>query len=259
MKKEAFLISTIAEDAVQTAARYGLGLEIAEFCTASNLDERFLETDAAVRAKISQLPRRVLHGPFNELFPCAIDPKARELARLRYRQAIRTAQGYGISALVLHAGFNPHLYFPCWFTEQSILFWQGFVGEIPDGMTVCLENVLEDTPEMLTDIVQAVQSPKLRLCLDVGHISAYSAVAAEQWLEVCAPYTVHFHIHNNSGSHDAHGALFDGRLDIAQLLRSAERLCPNATFTLELLTAEPSVRWLQKNGILEEEEGSPWI
>ena len=50
MKKEAFLISTIAEDAVQTAVQYGLGLEVAEFCTASNLDERFLETDTLSRA-----------------------------------------------------------------------------------------------------------------------------------------------------------------------------------------------------------------
>lgn len=254
MKKEAFLISTIAEDAVQTAAQYGLGLEIAEFCTASNLDERFLETDAAVQAKIKNIPCRVLHGPFNELFPCAIDPKARDLARLRYRQALKAAQGYGISMLVLHAGFNPHLYFPCWFTEQSILFWQDFVHEIPDGMIVCLENVLENTPELLTAIVQAVQSPKLRLCLDVGHISVYSAAAAEQWLEVCAPFTAHFHIHSNDGSRDAHDALFAGRLDMKQLLRTAEQRCPNATFTLELLTAGPSVRWLAENGILEEKE-----
>ncbi|MGM9553011.1 MAG: sugar phosphate isomerase/epimerase family protein [Faecousia sp.] len=254
MKKEAFLISTIAEDAVQTAMQYGLGLEIAEFCTASNLDERFLETDAAVRAKMAQLPCRVLHGPFNELFPCAIDPKARELARLRYRQALKAAQSYGISTLVLHAGFNPHLYFPCWFTEQSILFWRDFVHEIPDGMTVCLENVLEETPELLTAIVRTVESPKLRLCLDVGHISAYSSVPALQWLESCAPHIAHFHIHNNDGSRDAHDALFAGRLDMKQFLRSAERLCPNATFTLELLTAEPSVLWLAENGILEEEE-----
>lgn len=256
MKKEAFLISTIAEDAVQTARQYGLGLEIAEFCTASNLDERFSETDAVVGAKMSQLPCRVLHGPFNELFPCAIDPKARELARLRYRQALEAAQSYGISTLVLHAGFNPHLYFPCWFTEQSILFWQDFVHEIPDGITVCLENVLEETPEMLTAIVRAVGSPKLRLCLDVGHINAYSSVPAAQWLEACAPDIAHFHIHNNDGTRDAHDALFAGQLDIKQLLYGVEQLCPNATFTLELLTAAPSVRWLAENGILEEKEGS---
>ena len=251
MKKEALLISTVAGDAVSVARQYALGLELAEFCTAYNLDDAFAETDRAVRGKTAGLACRVLHGPFNELFPCAIDPRARELARLRYRQAVAAARGYGISTLVLHAGFDPHLYFPCWFREQSIGFWRDFVRELPDGMTVCLENVLEQTPELLTDVVRAVDSPKLRLCLDVGHISAYSPVPAERWLEVCAPEIAHFHIHNNDGSRDAHGALAEGRLDMARLLSLAERLCPDATFTLELPEAAPSVRWLAERGILK--------
>ena len=41
------------------------------------------------------------------------------------------------------------------------------------------------------------------------------------------------------------------RLDIKQLLYGVEQLCPNATFTLELLTAAPSVRWLAERGILK--------
>ena len=118
-------------------------------------------------------------------------------------------------------------------------------------MTVCLENVLEQMPELLTDVVRKVNSPKLRLCLDVGHISAYSPVPAERWLEACAPEIAHFHIHNNDGSRDAHGALAEGRLDMARLLSLAERLCPDATYTLELPEAAPSVRWLAERGILK--------
>lgn len=254
MKKDAVLISTIAEDAVQTARRHGLGLEIAEFCTACNLDERFSQTDADLRRKTAGVECRVLHGPFNELFPCAIDPKARELARLRYGQAIRAAQAYGAGKLVLHGGFYPNLYFPCWFTEQSILFWQDFVAEIPDGMTVCLENTFEDSPELLTQIVRAVDSPKLRLCLDVGHIHAYSRTSVSEWIHVCAQDTAHFHLHNNDGTWDAHDALFQGGINMEKVLRDAERLCRGATFTLELQEAEPSVRWLAETGILEEEE-----
>ena len=96
MKKEALLISTVAGDAATVARQYALGLELAEFCTAYNLDDAFAQTDRAVREKTAGLACRVLHGPFNELFPCAIDPRARELARLRYRQAVAAARGYGI-------------------------------------------------------------------------------------------------------------------------------------------------------------------
>jgi sugar phosphate isomerase/epimerase len=32
-----------------------------------------------------------------------------------------------------------------------------------------LENVLEDSPDELIGIVQGVNDPRLRLCLDIGH------------------------------------------------------------------------------------------
>ena len=52
MEKERFYISTIDPNAADTAREYGLGLEIAEYCTAWNMDREFLETDAAVREKL---------------------------------------------------------------------------------------------------------------------------------------------------------------------------------------------------------------
>ncbi len=80
MENHRFYLSTIAADAAGTARQYALGLEIAEYCTACNMDEHFPETDAAVREKIAGIARVTLHAPFNELFPCAIDPRARALA-----------------------------------------------------------------------------------------------------------------------------------------------------------------------------------
>lgn len=80
MKKENRYLSTIASDAVETAKQCGLGLEIAEFCTAWNMDEEFLSVDPVVREKIADCPSTLLHAPFNELFPCAIDRRARSLA-----------------------------------------------------------------------------------------------------------------------------------------------------------------------------------
>ena len=91
MKKDQLFLSTIAPDAAEEARRHGLGLEIAEYCTAWNMDEQFETTHAAVAEELTGVGRRLLHAPFSELFPCAVDPKARELAALRYRQAIALA------------------------------------------------------------------------------------------------------------------------------------------------------------------------
>ena len=245
MKREQIYLSTVDPRAGELARELGLGVEIAEYCTAWNMDREYPQTDERLRGALSGNPRRILHGPFNELFPCAIDPEARDLAARRYRQAIALARDYGADKVVIHAGFNPWLYYPVWFREQSAVFWREFLAEEP-GVEIVLENVLEQEPEWMTDILRAVDSPRLRLCLDVGHVNAYSPVDAAQWLRRCAPWISHFHLHNNNGTRDAHDPLFRGSIPMEELLTLAGELCPEATFTLELPDAENSARELMK-------------
>ena len=249
LKKENLYLSTIAPDAAEIARKWGVHLEIAEFCTAWNMDHEFPAVDRAVREKIEGVGSLLLHAPFNELFPCAIDPKARELAADRFRQAIDLAKGYGAKKVIIHGGYNPWIYYPVWYVEQSILFWKDFLQQDP-GVELVLENVLETEPAWLLDIVKGVNDPRLRLCLDIGHVNAYSKISAMEWLELCAPWISHFHIHNNDGTADRHCALFEGTIPMADFLRRAEALCPDATFTLELMEDDPSVVWLADNGLL---------
>ena len=79
------------------AAKYGMGIELAEFCLSHNLDEPNLTAvDAQIREeKLPLVEKRVLHAPYNELYPSAIDPKARELCDLRYGKAWEKALDYG--------------------------------------------------------------------------------------------------------------------------------------------------------------------
>lgn len=243
-----FYISTIDPQAQQVAEKYGFGLEIAEFCTAWNMDEELEQTDRSLRQKIEKIPDRVLHAPFNELFPCAIDRKARALAAERYMQAVELAQNYGATKVVVHGGYHPMIYYRQWYVEQSVVFWNEFLQANPNA-NIVLENVLEKEPEWLLDIVRTVNDPRLRICLDIGHVNAYSAVPVMQWLETLAPYLSHFHIHNNDGSWDTHSALDQGSIPMRTFLNEAQRLCPEATFTLELADSTSSVEWLLEESI----------
>lgn len=243
MEKTRLYLSTTASDAHDAAAQHGLGIEIAEYCTAWNMDEKFGEVHPKVLEATAGIENRVLHAPFNELFPCAIDKKARALAAERYRQAIGLAKQYGAVKVVIHGGYNPWIYYPVWYVGESVKFWKEFLREDP-GVEIVLENVLETEPAWLLDIVKGVDDPRLRLCLDIGHVNAYSKIPLGDWLEAWAPYLSHFHIHNNDGSWDTHSALDCGTIPIRELLAQAEALCPDATFTLELMEAASSVRWL---------------
>lgn len=251
MKKDKLFLSTIAPSAGRCARTYGLGVEIADFCTAQNLDSNRKDITAVVRNVTWGIKHIVFHAPFNELFPSAIDPKARELAWYRYRQSIKAAQEYNAQTLVIHSGYAPSFYYDCWFEEKSIEFWQQFMNKLPVGMIVCLENVLETRPEPLLHVLEGVNDPRLRICLDIGHVNVYSKVPVTRWLEQLAPWIAHFHIHNNFGERDTHESLNEGTIPMEELLRSAVELCPQAGYTLELREPEPDVRWLMEKQILE--------
>lgn len=248
MKLEQLYLSTIASD-IRIARQYGIGVEIAEYCTACNMDEYLGETDASVQAELEGVFKRIFHAPFNELFPCAIDPKARELAQSRFLQAMQLAKQYGATKMVVHGGYNPWMYFPSWYTEQSILFWRNFLRKTP-GIEIVLENVMEKTPELLLDIIKQVDSPYLRMCLDIGHANVYSEVSAVEWLTACAPYISHFHIHNNDGTWDTHSALNVGSIPMEELLILSQIQCPNATYTLEVREGNSSIEWLMNRGLI---------
>ena len=247
MKKERLFLSTIADDAVQTAREFGLGVELAQFCLAENMDKTPPDVQASLDAAI-EVPRRVLHAPFAELCPAAIDPLVREVAKRRFLQAAALAKRYGAEKMVVHSGFIPLVYYPEWFAPQSAAFWREFLNDV-DGLTLCVENVMETSPDALRQVAEQVNDPRLRICFDVGHAFCQSGELAP-WLDALAPYISHVHLHNNHGTFDEHLGLPDGTLDMAAVIRQLEALAPQATYTLEVRSARASVEWLLKEGLL---------
>ena len=248
MNREKIYLSTIASDAPLFAREYGFGLEIAEYSTAWNMDRRFEVTDPRVKESLKRISRSILHAPVNELFPCAVDEKARELAAYRYRQAIDLAKRYGSQKIVIHGGYTPWFYYPAWYVSQSIAFWKDFLKENPD-VNIVLENVLETTPDLIVEILEGVDDPRFRMCFDVGHINAYSYVPILDWLEKCAPWVGHIHINNNDGREDGHKGLHEGSVPMKEVLRRIDALCPEATVTLEMTETKSSLEWLKKERI----------
>lgn len=248
MERSQLFLSTIDPRAGEIARKAGVGLEIAEYCTAANADTFFDATDAKVRREIEGVPLRTLHGAFNELFPCAIDPLARRLAGYRYAQALELAKKYHAGKLILHGGYSPALYYPCWYIEQSVVFWKEFLKGNRVDTEICLENVMEEEPEMLLSIVRQVNDPRLRLCLDVGHVNKYSKIPALEWMKCYGGWLSHLHLHNNDGSSDSHSALYEGTLPMAEIISGIGK---NMTAALEIIELGDSVSWLEKNGLLK--------
>ena len=244
-------ISTIAPDAAAMARRWGLGLELAHFCAALNLEgERRSVTEEAMRRDMAAAARFVLHAPFCELTPAAVDPLIGQVSRRRYQQSFDLAWAHGVKRLVIHSGFVPNVYFDQWFTEQAPVFWQEFLADKPAGCRLLLENVLDSGPHLLRAVVERVNDPRLRVCFDAAHAAIYSPVPLEEWIDVLGPYIDHVHVHDNQGQADQHLALGQGTLPWERLLSRLERQASPPSYTLETLPAAPALAWLAQQGFL---------
>ena len=240
-------ISTIDENAGALARSHGLGLELAEFCTAANLDENLPQWLPRAEANLRCARRFVFHAPFAELYPAAIDPRARALAMDRLNQAYRRMVALGIRRMVAHSGYLPKVYFPQWHVERSVEFWREFLRDKPEDFELLIENVLDDAPEMLREILLRLDDPRAGVCLDAGHAFVAGDVPLHEWTDALAFALRHAHLHDNDGAFDLHLPLGAGKIDCAALLRALPEAC---TITLENMNAAPSLTWLEQNGFL---------
>ena len=252
-------VATFDENPVEVARNYDLGLEINETCVSENLDaDRYPSLIAHARKDIDAtgVSRSIVHGPYTELTPCSIDHLALELTRTRYEQAWQACRDLGANTLVLHAGYTPRVYFPEWFHERSVAFWKDFLKDKRgDGIRLCIENVLEDDPNMLLSIVEDVGSPLLSICLDTGHAQVAPTSGRKpsviEWIETLGSHIGHFHLHSNRGIRDDHLPLGAGVLDMDEILQAVQHNCPSSTtFTIESRDAAASCAWLADHGWL---------
>lgn len=246
--------ATFSDNYIEAVRDYGCGMEINHTCISQCLDDK-TELIGSITADIKNTgaKRLILHGPFTEIHPAAIDHCARDLGMMRLNQAYEVAAHFGINKMVVHTGWMPFIYFKSWQAEKGAYFWQKFMEDKPSGFTVCVENVLEDEPYMLLDMMKKISDPRIRLCLDTGHAHAMTVpdIPVEKWIETLGPYIAHFHLHNNDGTGDDHRPFGEGTMDMTNILKKIDNCCPeDATLTIESRQCLPCLQWLSEKGYI---------
>ena len=243
-------LSTLSPDAPALAEECGLGMELDHFCTAANMDENFAEWDAAVRADMRHARRFVLHAPFAEIAPSAIDPLIREVSMKRLAQAIGLCRRYGVNRMVAHSGFLPRLYFPQWYVSQAAAFFRELLEKADDDFELLIENVLEPEPDMLGELIERIGDPRAKLCIDVGHAFVSSEISVPEWIDRLGPQIGHLHLHDNDGFYDFHLAPGDGKIGYPELFAVLEAHAPDATWTFECPNVAACIENLRAFGII---------
>lgn len=251
--RDKLFICTFSDSAIDIIRENKLNIEINHTCISELLDpEKREELLKAIREdiEVSSAKRVILHGPFTEIIPAAIDYRARDFAMERLEEAYEVARDIGAESMVVHTGWMPEIYFKSWQAEKGAAFWQKFMEDKPANFKIHVENVLDNEPYMLADFMKFIDDPRISLCLDIGHAQAAGDGSIDicEWIKILGPYIGHFHLHNNYGDRDAHNSFGDGSMDMNKVFAAISEFCrTDVTLTIESHNAAGSVKWLKEN------------
>lgn len=227
------------DQCVQVAQEQGLGIEVMTFAFPEVLDGDWKSLVAAYRPQLRSVPGRLaMHGPFMDMAPGSPDNQINQVVIQRYQQAIQIGAELGTEVVVFHANFiaaiHTNEYRSAWHS-RNVDFW----GPMADfarqhGVTLAVENMWEYDPNIIADVLTAINSPHLRACLDVGHAHLFGEVSFENWLRTLEALIIHSHMNNNNGRIDVHQAFDNGVLDYRQILPQMRALSAPPTMTLEM-------------------------
>ncbi len=260
---EVLISSTISKDlrtSVKIAKDLGLGIELSRIPNVIS-DKRPFDD---VRKEMKDIfggfeGLKSVHGFFFDLSIASIDDDIKELSIKRYLQSLEIAKDIGAKTVVYHTGCEAtikHRGFQQSYSEDSIKFWKQYISAYENsGITAVQENVSENTYEPILKIADAVNSKKLKACLDVGHVNVHSDRKVTEWIQGYGESMVHMHLHNNYGDDDSHLSLLKGTLDFDEIFAKIKEININPVLVLEIFTEldlYESVDYLRKKGVINE-------
>ncbi len=202
-----------------------------------------------------------IHAPFMDLNPGALDRLVREATRLRFRQTMEAAEILSPSVVVFHPGYDR------WRLGGNRDRWLRYAAETfrpvveragALGCIAAVENIFEEDPSTLRDLLGHLDSPCFRHCFDVGHWNLFSRIGMEEWFRELGSFMAEAHIHDNSGTADDHLPIGEAEIDFPLFFRLMARYAPEATWTIEAHsrnTVERAIRNLEPY-VLERQSGN---
>lgn len=192
---------------------------------------------------------KALHGAFGDLCPGSFDPLVREVARKRVLQSLEVAEKLDVCEVIFHHGYVPHTSSPEGWVRRAGQFWKAILKQTPEPIRLHLENMLEHTPMVIKRLVDAVDSPRLGVCFDIGHAHANSTTSVLDWVDALQSRISYVHIHDNNGKRDEHLAIGDGCIPIKRVLDAIEIQSNKALWALEVSGDDlvRSLEWIRKN------------
>lgn len=228
---------------LELAREYDLGIELMAFSNPDILDGNWNEVLLSYQERLRGIAGPItIHGPFFDMVSGSPDERINEICKQRYRQALQIAADLGAEVMVVHANFIGSLhntFYRRGWHMRNIDFWRPmseYAAEL--NVVIAIENMWEFDPDIIGDLLTAVNHSHLKACLDVGHALLFSdpQFTIQDWFKTLSPWLVHTHMNNNDGLLDEHHgfAFADGAINYHEVLRLYRQLPQQPNVVLEM-------------------------
>jgi len=242
------------DDFLNFANVHGGNLELGTFAYAYALDGNWRGAVKGHQRALSTFKGKVsLHGVFQDICVHSNDSKIAKVSKQRILRNMDIAQSLRAKYVVFHANFNPFVYGELYksnWIARNASFWAGVLDDYE--ATVLLENFWESSPEIFNALLNEVNTPRLKVCLDTGHVNAFSKVPFEEWVTKLNKQIPYMHFSDNMGDSDQHLAIGCGNIDWQAFTAILERHKVKPEIVLETETIKKtaeSLNYLEKNKV----------
>ncbi len=217
------LLQRPLDDAIAFAVREELhAFEVWADHPHAHPDEVSPEMRTKLRRALAPFTRVSVHGPLGNASLASINPGIWRESLRQHVAAVELAHDIGARVLVTHPGDLRDPRFAGEFMRLSVEALGALARRAEElDVTLAVENCgpyhsgIDRTAADLAELLSRVASPKLAVCLDVGH-GAVNRNTAEI-VELLGAKIVHLHVHDNHGTRDEHLPMGRGTIDFEVL------------------------------------------
>ena len=160
-----------------------------------------------------------VHAPFMDLSPGGLDKGVRAVTKDKLKRAVTFANLLGALGVVCHPGYDKWRfgeYVDVWL-KGSIEIWDEVLDTAGDGLPVMLENIFEEEPDTLYELLRHYDGRNLYFCFDSGHFNLFTKVSLDKWLSMLGNKIREMHLHDNYGKRDDHMPIGRGTFPFREL------------------------------------------
>ena len=221
-----------------------LGLEVFHYAQPDFLDD-FDNSKQKVAEYMQGMKGVSMHGAYMDLSYTSADRLICDVTKKRFLQIIEAAKFHSVKNIVFHSSYKRAYDNKDTYLERATEFWSEFEKNIPGDITIYIENIEDNDPEVFVKLIKNINNKNIRCCFDIGHAHCNSDVPVNTWIDTLGDLICHVHLHDNNGTGDEHLPLGKGNILLVDAINKLIKL--DVPFVLECNIKE-SLKWLKDFG-----------